>query len=740
MVGPGYSRRLAMVPAASTDAATTDAVAADAAVTEAPGGDPVPSMDQNGSMRTALLVGLLGLIAVLGLAFALDGYTQHGWNATYRRTEGDNHNILIVARHIEPVADFETPHRPFARYVQGWDYPRWGVPTELPVLDVVLSADVMVPPGPPRWIVATSPNTVEARVDGRPVQQAPVAAGVHPVEIYWSGPTHLPNEPNWDRMRPTSMRFSWGSDRGALRPVPLEALTPATGSWTPRRVLLWIAGPLLAVMVGCWLLLAFRVSGPRRARRLFALATVLIAILGASYRIVDYDVMPEFRENPDELFASWNGFQLLTDGTTRGWSLWAETYGDRVELEHFPYFRTRPFRVIRPYFEHPPLLHLLAGAAAKIAGTQKWQHVKLKHVRAVPIALYTFSIFLIIAVGRRIYPKGLAPHLGALLYAILPFIVLQNRVVKEEALLTPLCLGGLLFYLRYVQDGERRRDLIGAAILMGLCPLAKVPGLVFVPILAMMLTATGRYRAAVLASAIGLGVASLLLVYGAALNWDVFWFTTQHQASGRPSHYNIFARFFDDPLVNHNLIGRGWLIFLWIGWAASAWAVRAGKATRRGAATAMVLTVPLLLYLVAIGVSSGNWTFGWYMAPVQPLLCIGAGAFLAAMWERPTVGRAFFFVTLLLMYSMNFTIDPLWAKQSANWEGLRHDVTYFCAAWLLPFALAHAFRLEVFRKLAQATMILGLATMVVLSGIFVTHYDVYFERYKNFDRDVYFDR
>jgi hypothetical protein len=676
-----------------------------------------------GPRAKALLPATAVLIAVLGIAWWADRHASHGLSAEWRQAHDGE--IEVVARTTEHRVQFPNEHRALARYVQSWDFERHGVPPHLPDLDARLSGSVRVPPGRPRRIRVDSPNDVRVFIDHREVDAtSTIPPGTHPIEIYWYGKLG----------RAASLRLDWTSDGRRFQPLPNAALTPTTGPWTPWRTRLWLLAPMLALLFS-WL--AWRASSapdgsPAAGRRWGVFATVVIVVLSLGYRSFDYAVMPEFRENHDELFATWNGWSLLHEGETRGWSMWPERYGDRVDIELLQYFRERPFRIIQPYFEHPPLLHVLTGAAAKLGGAQHWAHARLAHTRTVPIALGVVTTFLLILLARRFDPKGPGPYFAGLLYAVLPMIALQGRVIKEEALVAPLALGSLLLFLRWRDDGERRADLIGASALAGLTTLAKVPGIIFVVALVVVLLERKRTREAAMAMGVGLLAASPLLVYAAALDWNVFWFATADQASVRPSHWNLYPRFFDDALINHNLVGRPWLLFLWLGFALALPSLAPRDRP--------LLVVPTVLYLLGVGLSSGNWTFGWYMMPLYPLLCIGAGRFLADLWERPDLLRGSLFVVLAVMYGMNFTKPPeAWIAGHA-WGETRRVVTVFLVVALAPYALAQVSQARPVRVLARGATAAGLAMLVTLSAHFVVSYETLYETHRNFDRMEFFDR
>ncbi|MFW6050845.1 MAG: ArnT family glycosyltransferase [Myxococcota bacterium] len=675
--------------------------------------------------KPALAAAATGLLVLL-LAGWADRHAGSGLSAEWRQTrEGRTH---VVARTIEHRTTFPNEHRALARYVQSWPFERWDVPDHLPDLNARLAGTLDVPPGPARRLEVHSPNRVRLRVDGEAfVPGHRIAPGTHRVRIHWEG-----------RFEPeASLELRWAARGAPAETVPSTAFTPAGGPWTPARGSLWVVAGLLALGLGLLACRAASAAAVRaRRRRWGALAAIVVVLLALGYRAFDYPVMPEFRENHDELFATWNGWSLLAEGTPRGWSLWAGRYAWRDDTEIIPvqYFTKRALDVVEPYFEHPPLMHLLVGAAAHLGGAAHWTHARLVHTRLVPILLGGLTTLLIIAVGRRLRStrEASTPYLGALLYAVLPMIALQGRVIKEEALLAPMALGSLLFFLRWRDDGERTADLVGAAVLAGASALAKVPGLVFLGALVLLVLQHRRPREATIALGVGLLSATPLLVYAAAIDWDAFWFATQHQATGRPSHFNLFPRFFDDPLINHNLVGRPWLLFLWLGWAIALRSFAPGDRA--------VLVVPPLVYLVGIGLPSGNWTFGWYLMPVYPFLCLGAGRFLAELWERPDLLRGTLFVTLAVMYGVSF-LQPLdaWRDPEA-WPHTRRIVSIFVTVALAPYALAQVSRARPVRALARLATAAGLIALVGLSGRFVVHYDTIYETHRNFDRLEFFDR
>ncbi|MEO0325829.1 MAG: hypothetical protein AAF447_22950, partial [Myxococcota bacterium] len=389
------------------------------------------------------------IAACLGAAALFEGWTGRGARITWEVWQGESW-VPVQWTH-EASAELKSSRRPLSRIAQGWDFERLGVPEEMPRFRATVRTRLELASAQHLVARARGGQVVFTSVDGAPVAARARTRG-----------------PELERGTPqVTYRFEGHLARDALT-VSLELCAPGAttgcqalrasdfslprGKDPTRRAWHWAIALLIALLLGSLAGHAARRPSPRRRRALEATALALIVGAGVGIRAVDYDVVPDLRENGDELFATWNGWSLIAEGETRGWSLWPGAYGTRVDLEKIGYFG-QEWYVIQPYFEHPPLLHLLVGAAAHAGGASHWTHAKLKHTRLVPLALQGLTMLLIFGLGRRLDPEGPAPFFATLLYAFLPMIALQGRAIKEEALLVPLVLGTLIAWT----GAERRR-------------------------------------------------------------------------------------------------------------------------------------------------------------------------------------------------------------------------------------------------------------------------------------------
>ena len=602
-----------------------------------------------------------------------------------------------------------------SRYVEAWNYERFGMPHELVAIHAVFNTRLTVPSGQPRLVRAQATGSTSLFRNDEPLV-APLEPGEHALKVEWQSPAD----------QPTHLFLEWQTAPGRWERIPRRALLLPKPP--PFYVIATLALLVLCVAVGASFAL-YRVlllPSPRRRRSLFRASVVLIFILGATLRLFDYATAPSFTASSDELFATWNGWSLLNGEGTRGWSLWPDQYGERVEIEPCYHFRPGPLYVITPYFEHPPGMHLLVGAVAAATGIKHWSHARLTHTRLVPFALSVLSMLLVFLIARRLSPRSIDAALALLLYATIPTIVLQSRLIKEEALLTPIALATVWCFLRYRDQGRDIRFLVMSALLAGSAVWVKLPGAIYIVILALLVFSVSGLRAAMIALAIGSAVASTLLIYAAALDWDLFWFSTTIQATFRHAHFNNFMRFFDAPQIASNAVGRGWMLFLWIAF------LLAPKSRKSG----LVLALPLVLYLAGIAVSSGNWTFGWYWLPLYPFLCIGAGRFVAHLLRQPRLLASFILVVTAAFYTVNFMVPYEFVV--ANVNTMRQSLALLTALFLAPPVLYELWSSRITRTAAQISIASAVALLTVGSTYFVVTYDDIEKRYENLDLNRYY--
>lgn len=676
---------------------------------------PAPPTPGGPRSRAALLVGLGAAAVVLVLGVLFDrAYFAHGVSVEWRtEREGE---LVVVGRTVEHDILFPNDHRALTRYVQNWVVAEHGVPATIPALDAMVRARVFVPGRHARVITVRSPDTIELTIDGeRATDETRTEPGWHRLEAHWTG-----------AMR-AAARFElvWRDST----PIERENLLPIEGDWPSTRRTFYALVALLALVAGALgARAALAATADARRTRALALATLAVVVWGTGLRAWDYDVEPEYRDNYDELFNMWNGWSLLHDGTTRGWSAWPGAYPHgMLEWEHYGWYGTR-LAVASPYFENLPLMHVLAGAACHLGGATDYRDCHLADARIVSILLSALAIWLIILVARRLAPAGPGPWLAGLLYAGIPSIVLQTREVKEEVLVVPLALGTIYFFLRWRDDGKNMLHLTIASVLAGIALMAKLPAMFLIPGLVMLVVATRDHGAASRCAAISMGTGALAL--GGYVAWqglDPFLAASAAQVHGRGLHYLIFPRFFDLLLINGQPFGRALAIFLWL---AALGTLYTWPAERRS-----VIAVPLVLYLVAVAIGTGNNTFGWYALPVVAYTVIPAGIFLGDLWRSPDLLRGALFGVLFVMPALHFAFEPSLFRDTLESPFVRRLIMLSVLGLVVPYCLVQVW--PRFVHVARAAFVVALVIALLSSANLAVRWEHLGPIHRNVEREMF---
>lgn len=703
------------------------------------------------------------MAAALATCVIVDGYLRHGLHVDWR-TMIDGKPELIT-RTMERNPSFPTSARVFNRYFANWPYERFGVPAEPPAVDVIARGQITLDETRDLSFIGSGAREISVvSADGEVLEGlrnlVRVKPGTYDVTLKWRSAMNddLRGVWNWrtsaevsDEVAGEEVPGEVTDDEGQapqglvpdgeqpeIEPagpweeIPREAFTPAGEDGA--RTTLWSAGLLLGLLFA--LLAAYVIDEEFTVtkRKLFHFVALAILVSAAGLRLHEHGTMPDPRENYDELFAMWNGHELIESGSTVGWTIWLGYYGGHVEHEWVNFWREHPTALIRPYLEHPPLFHLMVGAVSHLEGADTFMHSRTQTVRLFMIAISLLTLCLVMAIARRLYGDGAALLAGGI-YAFVPNIVLQTRVIKGDALIGLLMAAVVLLYLRWL-DSRSRRTLIFASILASLATLAKLPAVVVTLVLLALVVRklwdeSGRLKTVlrgvlpvVIPAAIVWGVFFLLI---AVTVWKEFWFSQSLQATVRAVLPDTLSWLFYSPEIDHDAVGRGPILFLWIGTIATL--VQHRYDHRFGA-----LSLAIVGWCLAIALPAGSWRFGWYYLPLFPFLAIGAGVFLKSLYERENLLGAFAFVALVVCYLLQFEVE-VDVRDEASRDLARAVTFAIVLGVMVPAGLFRVMPGRVTRRLWRTSLLAALALSVVMSARFVLAYpDLDDERIHNIDR------
>ncbi|MGH9440814.1 MAG: ArnT family glycosyltransferase [Thermoanaerobaculia bacterium] len=141
-----------------------------------------------------------------------------------------------------------------------------------------------------------------------------------------------------------------------------------------------------------------------------------------------------------------------------------------------------------PIFSKPPLFFWLTGAALKIFGPSEWT------IRVLPAFAGIACVFLLAALGARLYGEAAGLGAGFILATTIPFLYEHGaRTGVMDSLLLALLCASFLFVLK---SGEKSGWwLLAAALAMGLASLTKnLMGMAAAAAAAVFLVRKGRWR------------------------------------------------------------------------------------------------------------------------------------------------------------------------------------------------------------------------------------------------------
>ncbi len=530
-----------------------------------------------------------------------------------------------VFERVDPEIDFPVPQRLDAAYIFHWDMQRLGFPASMPPASIHWSGILRTPREGRYGFSVDAQGTAALRIESRPLEVRPdvvvetdLGAGLHPIEIDYAvteGDARLV--------------LSWRPPGGAVHPIPSSFLAPDPKGFDRARTRRFGGWALLLAGVAAASLVA-GFAARRPAGRAARLATLLlearsrlalgaILILAAFLRFHDYALVPFHHETADEYQHAWEGWHLLHEGVPAAWSTFPDSY-PLDQIHEFRWFGDR-YVLVKPYFDHPPLFSILVGVVDGVAGAPSFLSCSLPVMRLVPIVLSLAGLLLLHRLARAYGASERAALLGALVYAILPVIVLAHRLVKGESLLALLLMGAILAVLRHDSDGAMR-DAAVAGILCGLSLWTKATGVAVVAVVLLMLLSRRRYRAALIVFGISTAFLGLYVLYAWTYDFGIFLKILREQATTKWVSLDAIQDLLAGKVVT-KYFGRG--TYLWLLLAAGCAAFRRERH----------LLLPVAVYATVIALTGDQRViYGWYRIPLYPFLCIAAGLYLEAMLEE----------------------------------------------------------------------------------------------------------
>ena len=388
---------------------------------------------------------------------------------------------------------------------------------------------------------------------------------------------------------------------------------------------------------------------------------VAIFLVGLTLRVHHLGTFPEPNRTADEYAWTWSGMTLLGEGVPRAWS-WLPGYSDFNQHT----WHGNEYRLVRPWFDHPPLFGLYVGAWMRAAGVRDIWAVELGTARAAMLPLYAATFFLFFAIARR-YGGEEQALLALAFFAAAPTAVWNGRLVMAEQMMLPVALAGWWALLRFTES-RRRGWLVAVAVAAALLPLVKAAALglaLFLFTIAVLRKERALVVAVCAGATVGLAVWAL---YGAHYDWKLFR-EIQRLQSTRFTDFGGFAALVFNPRVVEK--GFGYLPFI-LGFMTLLSDLRDGRHAEVGLFGA--------IYAAAIAFFLPWNMYGWYLMPLYPVMAFGLASFAVRAWRQAATGAAWAW----LLFSATYLS---WIACDANVVKPQHwRFVYLALFVLLPVA------------------------------------------------------
>lgn len=415
---------------------------------------------------------------------------------------------------------------------------------------------------------------------------------------------------------------------------------------------------------------------------------VIILLVGFFLRFHQYSLFPRHGATFDEFAWTWQGISLWQTGIPTSWS------------PHFQYknFEVKKFqgawvRLVTPYLEHPPLFGIVAGGFALLTGSNNLFDISLSQIRILSLIMGTSTIFLIFLLAQKVYGDSIG-IIAALIYAMVPTIVIGSRLVQNENFFIPVFIILWLLILNYLETKKIwQRNL--AAVLAGLLTLAKVPWATATLAGCLIFAKENKFKDALIFGLIALFIFSFYFLYGWIYDWHTFMSLWGLQTARNNIGLDNVLALFTHPYLVDRIYPDGWINWGWI--SAFILSLNFKKHFK--------LSIPLLSYfLVFVFAIPGIEAQGWYRYPFYPFLIISSAIVIKEILTKPSLLNLFFFFiisssafhwgweerfgisnlffrAIVILGTISLLPAALWPKRFSR---LGHRTTYF---WLGIFIL-----------------------------------------------------
>ncbi len=363
----------------------------------------------------------------------------------------------------------------------------------------------------------------------------------------------------------------------------------------------------------------------------------LVLFVGVTLRALQVDRYP-INNLDDGVYYVWAGtsfwqnplsptsFTLFVENNPN--VFWRSAYLDELPDMEFG------FRMVEPWFDHPPLGAALIGLPAHLLGYTNFENVPYAIVRLMAVIASIFTLTFTYLLIRELYGRKLAIT-TTLVLAVTPYFVFAHRQSYLENILTPFFLLAVWQGFKAVSSKHSNRwNILISVIAAFLCGWIKLVGLA-VPLLLALWSLRQRNQrlALIFAATFFLSLGSYIL-YGVLADQAAFVFTILNQGV-RGTQWGNLAQIFNNthlagPLFADTSLTLGWIATLIYTVGQSFFS----KQAENDSSAAFISWLFACWLLIVILTSGTLNSFIWYRYPLFPILSFGIAWLIHFLWQK----------------------------------------------------------------------------------------------------------
>ncbi len=366
----------------------------------------------------------------------------------------------------------------------------------------------------------------------------------------------------------------------------------------------------------------------------------LVFALGFLLRAHNLNTWPRLGATFDEYAWTWQGMNLIKNGTPSSWS----PHAQYTNFEQIIYQKAN-FRIVTPFLEHPPVFGLVAGSFAILNGVKDTLSLHISDIRPLALFLGVISIGLVFLLTRELYDKKTA-LIASFLYAVIPTVVVGSRIVQNENFFIPMWLLSLFLIVKYIK-GKKKRYRNIAAVLCGLLVLAKIPWIAAAGSIFLIFLYLKKYKDAALFLFVPIVALFIYILYGSYYDWNLFINLWGLQVARYDLTFTSFFALFQKPYLVDRFYLDGWIYFGWFAF------VLALTNFKKHYIIIFALLSYFVIFIAGIPDEPGH---GWYRYPFYPFLIISTALFIKEYFNKNYILTFLFLIfTGLSMLELSWT-------------------------------------------------------------------------------------